>query len=312
MDMHNKQGTGDGMINEFKSGFVGVFGRANVGKSTLVNRLVGSLVSITSHKPQTTRNRVLGVRTGDMAQMILVDTPGIHKAKNALGALMNKEARAAVADADVRMLMLSAADGLTELDRDLMGAIAKRPKAPDILVINKTDAVKKPEILKITDEAAALHSFDEIVPISAKTGDNVGILTGLIEKYLPNGPMFFPVDYITDKPERAIWAELVRARALLHLRDEVPHGIAAEVLSVEQKPGIINIDITIYCEKNSHKGIVIGKGGEMLKTIGKEARIDLERFIGEKVNLKLWVKIKKNWRDSAALAGRLAGFALEK
>jgi len=281
-----------------------------------MNRLVGSVVSITSHKPQTTRNRVLGVLTRPEAQLVFVDTPGIHQPKSALGEMMVKEARSAFGDADVLVLMISADDGLTTADCEIINhrIHKKTQKNPVYLVINKSDAVNKTDILGITQKANELFSFDETVPISAKRGDNTDVLLDLIEKALPAGPRFFPPEYITDQPERVMWGEFIRARALLHLRDEVPHGVAVEILSGAKRPDrdLFDIEATIYCEKPTHKGIIIGRGGEMMKRIGAESRHDLERLIGMPVNLNLWVKVKKDWRDNQFLARTLGGFNMEK
>lgn len=295
-------------MDEYRSGFISLSGRANVGKSTLMNRLVGSMVSITSHKPQTTRTKVLGVLSRAGAQLVFVDTPGIHRPGSALGELMVKEARSATADADIRLFMVSAADGLTAADREVFSAFKPNTKA--FLVINKADAVKKTDILEITQRANDLFAFDETVPVSALRGDNTDVLLDLLEGALPAGPKFFPDDFLTDQPERVIWGEVVRGRALLHLRDEVPHGIAVEIMTAAKRDDrdLVDIQATIYCEKNTHKGIVIGKGGEMLKRIGAEARRDLERLIAMPVNLNLWVKVKKDWRDNTFLARTLGGF----
>jgi len=254
-----------------------------------------------SHKPQTTRNRILGILTEESAQLVFVDTPGIHKSKNILGETMNKTAAAAIGDADVRILMLSAPEGLTELDKEVISMLRKQPT---ILVINKADAVAKTDILGITDKANAIFNFTETVPVSAKRGDNLDVLHDLLISLLPNGPRYFPDDALTDMPERQLWSEFIRGKALLHLQDEVPHGIAVEILSGTardgdtSKPGMLDIEATIICEKETHKGIIIGKGGEMLKRIGTEARRDLERLSGMKVNLKLWVKVRANWRGN--------------
>ena len=299
-------------MSEHRSGFISLSGRPNVGKSTLLNRLVGSMVSITSNKPQTTRNRVLGVLTRPGAQFVFVDTPGIHQPKSALGEMMVKEARTALSDADVRLILISAPDGLRQADWDIISK--KRQKGPAFLVINKADAVKKTDILEITQRANELFTFDETVPISAIRGDNTDLLLDLVEKALPPGPMFFPEDFLTDQPERVIWGELIRGRALIHLRDEVPHGVAVEILSAAKRDSrdMMDIEAMIYCEKSTHKGIIIGHGGEMLKRIGSESRRDLERLIGTAVHLNLWVKVKKDWRDNAYLARTLGGFNLDK
>jgi GTP-binding protein Era len=277
-----------------------------------MNRLVGSKVSITSHKPQTTRNRILGVLTRESAQLVFIDTPGIHKPKNPLGEMMVKEARTAISDADVRVVIVSAADGLTELDREIIGH--KKSQIPTLLVVNKSDAVKKTAILEIIDKSSGLYEFDDIIPLSALRGDNTDVLVEVIEKKLPDGPRFFPEDFLTDQPERVMWGELIRARALLHLQDEVPHGVAVEIFSCEKREGreLFDIEATLYCEKSSHKGIIIGRGGEMLKKIGSEARYDLEKLIGKPIHLNIWVKVKKDWRDNVSFARSLGNFNMEK
>jgi GTP-binding protein Era len=279
-----------------------------------MNRLVGTVVSIMSHKPQTTRNMILGILTKDTAQFVFIDTPGIHRPKTSLGKMMNKEAAAASADADVDICMVSAPDGLTELDIEIIlhKRTQKNAKELSFLVINKADAVQKTDILGITEKANGIFKFTETVPISAKRGDNVDVLLSLLEEYLPSGPRYFPGDIVTDMPERLMWAEFVRGKALLYLQDEVPHGVAVEIIKAGKRESrdLIDIDAVIYCEKDTHKGIIIGKGGEMLKKIGAGARNDLERLTGMAVNLGLWVKVKKDWRDNAALARSFAN--LEK
>jgi len=296
-------------ISGLKSGFIALAGRPNVGKSTLLNRLIGNHIAITSHKPQTTRRRILGVLTSDTSQMVFMDTPGIHKPKSALGEMMVKEARSAIAEADIRCIMVSAPGGLKQADRDII-EYKNKGNVTTFLVINKSDAVKKEDILNITHQANELFPFDETVPISATEGDNVDTLLALLEERLGVGPKFFPDDYITDMPERVIWSEFIRARALLYLQDEVPHGVAVEIMSAVKREDreLVDMEATIFCERDTHKGIIIGKKGEMLKRIGAEARRDLERLVGMQINLNLWVKVKKDWRDKMSLARSLGGF----
>ena len=286
-----------------RSGFVTILGRPNVGKSTLLNYFVGQKIAITSNKPQTTRNRILGVRTDDgKGQIVFVDTPGLHKAKNKLGDYMVKEAASAIGDVDVILW-------LVEPDKVIGGgdeAIAKRlekAKVPVLLCINKADTVTHEALLPVIDVFSKRMEFAEIVPISARTGEGCETLLSLIYERLPYGPYLFDEDAVTDQPERAIAAELIREKALHALSDEVPHGIAVAIDSMKKRKGkrLYDIDATIICERESHKGIIIGKGGEMLKKIGGNARFEIERMLDAKVNLKLWVKVKKNWRESDLL-----------
>ncbi|MBQ7677108.1 MAG: GTPase Era [Lachnospiraceae bacterium] len=283
-----------------RSGFVTMIGRPNVGKSTLLNYFVGQKVAITSNKPQTTRNRISGIYTDEeRGQIVFVDTPGIHKAKNKLGDHMVKEASSAIGDVDVILWLVEPDERIGGGDE----AIAKRLEKADVpvlLVINKADTVAHEAVLPVIDLFSKRMAFDEIVPISAKTGENCDRLLDLIYGYLPYGPYFYEEDAVTDQPERAIVAELVREKALHALSDEVPHGIAVAIDQMKKRKGkrFYDIDATIICEKESHKGIIIGKGGEMLKKIGANARFEIERMLDAKVNLKLWVKVKKNWRDS--------------
>ncbi|MBE5928744.1 MAG: GTPase Era [Lachnospiraceae bacterium] len=287
------------MNPNFKSGFVALIGRPNVGKSTLMNRLIGQKIAITSSKPQTTRNRIQTVYTGEEGQIIFIDTPGIHKAKNKLGEYMVNVAENTLRDVDVILWLVEASDFIGAGERHIAEVLGK-VTTPVILVINKIDKVKKEEILTFIDAYKDIHEFAAIVPLSALKGENTESLVPEIMKYLSEGPMYYDEDTITDQPERQITAEIIREKALRNLDDEIPHGIAVAIDIMKERKGrnIIDIDATIICERNSHKGIIIGKQGVMLKKIGTEARKDIEAMLGIKVNLKLWVKVKKDWRDS--------------
>lgn len=288
------------MNQNFKSGFVTLIGRPNVGKSTLMNRLIGQKIAITSKKPQTTRNRIQTVYTDEnKGQIVFLDTPGIHKAKNKLGEYMVNVAERTLNEVDVVLWLVEPTNYIGAGEQHILEKLRK-VKTPVILVINKTDMVKKEEILSYIDTYRKEYDFAEIVPLSALRGDNTDILVDLIFKYLPYGPMFYDEDTITDQPERQIVAELIREKALHALSEEIPHGIAVTIERMKEREhgGIIDIDATIICERDSHKGIIIGKGGSMLKKIGTNARFEIERLLDSKVNLKLWVKVKKDWRDS--------------
>lgn len=288
------------MNQNFKSGFVTLIGRPNVGKSTLMNRLIGQKIAITSKKPQTTRNRIQTVYTEEeKGQIVFLDTPGIHKAKNKLGEYMVNVAERTLNEVDVVLWLVEPTNYIGAGEQHILEKL-RRIKTPVILVINKTDMVKKEEILSYIDTYRKEYDFAEIVPMSALRGDNTNILIDLIFKYLPYGPMFYDEDTITDQPERQIVAELIREKALHALNEEIPHGIAVTIERMKEREngGIIDIDATIICERDSHKGIIIGKGGAMLKKIGTNARFEIERLLDSKVNLKLWVKVKKDWRDS--------------
>lgn len=282
-----------------KSGFVAIIGRPNVGKSTLMNRLIGQKIAITSNKPQTTRNRIQTVYTDERGQIVFLDTPGIHKAKNKLGEYMVNVANRTMSDVDVVMWLVEPSDyigaGEQEIARNL-----RQSKAPVVLVINKIDTVKKEEILKFIAAYKDLLDFSDIVPVSARRGDNTDTLLEVLYKYLPYGPMFYDEDTITDQPMRQIVAEIVREKSLHALDDEIPHGIAVTIESMKERKGgaITDIEATIICERESHKAIIIGKGGSMLKKIGANARYEIEKLLEQQVNLKLWVKVKKDWRDS--------------
>ena len=280
-----------------KSGFVTFVGRPNVGKSTLMNRLIGQKIAITSNKPQTTRNKIQTVFTDERGQIVFVDTPGIHKAKNKLGEYMVGAAEKTIGEVDVICWLVEPTTFIGAGEQHIIEKL-KKVKAPVILVINKVDTIKKEEILPVIDRYKNEVDFVEIIPVSARNGDNTDDLINAIFQYLPYGPMYYDEDTITDQPERQIVAEMIREKALRCLDDEVPHGIAVCIDSMKYTKSIVNIDATIICERDSHKGIIIGKQGSMLKKIGSTARYEIERLLGCKVNLKLWVKVQKNWRDS--------------
>lgn len=285
--------------DNFKSGFVTLIGRPNVGKSTLMNHLIGQKIAITSNKPQTTRNRIQTVYTCDQGQIVFVDTPGIHKAKNKLGEYMVNAAQRTLNEVDVILWLVEPSTFIGAGERHIAEQL-KKTKVPVILVINKVDTVKKEEILKFIDEYRKIHDFAEIVPVSALKGTNTQVLIQCIFQYLPYGPQFYDEDTVTDQPQRQIVAELIREKALRTLNEEIPHGIAVSVdrMREREKGDIMDIDATIVCEKDSHKGIIIGKGGSMLRRIGSAARREIENMLQMRVNLQLWVKVKKDWRDS--------------
>ena len=288
------------MKENFKSGFVTLIGRPNVGKSTLMNHLSGQKIAITSNKPQSTRNRIQTVLTTEEGQIVFVDTPGIHKAKNKLGEYMVNIAERSLNEVDVVLWLVEPSNFIGAGEKHIIEQL-KKVKTPVILVINKIDMVKREEILAFIDTYRKEYDFAEIVPVSARSGDNTDELIKVILKYLPYGPMFYDEDTVTDQPQRQIAAEIIREKALHALDEEIPHGIAVAIDRMKKRPGrsnIIDIDATIICERNSHKGIIIGKQGAMLKKIGSNARYELERMLEAKVNLKLWVKVTKNWRDS--------------
>lgn len=284
---------------KFKSGFVTLIGRPNVGKSTLMNRLIGQKIAITSNKPQTTRNRIQTIYTSKAGQVIFLDTPGIHKAKNKLGEYMVSVAERTLNEVDVIMWIVEPTTFIGAGERHIAEKL-KNADTPVILVINKIDTVNKAEILTFINAYKDVAEFAEIVPVSALKGENTDDLMSTVIKYLPEGPRYYDEDTVTDQPERQIVAELIREKALRNLSDEVPHGIAVaiEVMKERKSGNLIDIDAVIICERNSHKGIIIGKQGSMLKKIGTDARKDIEALLDCKVNLKLWVKVKKDWRDS--------------
>ena len=288
------------MKNDFKSGFVTLIGRPNVGKSTLMNYLIGQKIAITSNKPQTTRNRIQTVLTTDEGQIVFVDTPGIHKAKNKLGEDMVNVAEKTLNEVDVVLWLVEPTTFIGAGEQHIAKQL-QRVKTPVILVINKVDSVKREEILPAIAAYKDIYDFADIVPVSARSGDNTDELLRVIMKYLPYGPQFYDEDTVTDQPERQIVAELIREKALHSLQDEIPHGIAVAIDRMKMQNKVMHIDATIICERDSHKGIIIGKQGSMLKKIGSTARYEIERMLDCKVNLKLWVKVKKDWRDSEFL-----------
>lgn len=292
--------------NRTRSGFVTLIGRPNVGKSTLMNYLIGQKIAITSSKPQTTRNRIRAIYTDERGQIIFVDTPGIHKAKNKLGEYMVSVAEKTLREVDLVLWLVEPSTFIGAGEKYIAEQLSEI-KTPVILVINKVDTVEKGEVLKAIDTYKDILNFAEIVPVSAMKGDNTGELLNVIFKYLPYGPIYYDEDTVTDQPERQIVAELIREKALNFLDEEVPHGIAVTIEQMsERKKGnsdrdIMDIQATIICEKESHKGIIIGKGGSMLKKIGSHARTEIENLLDCHVNLQLWVKVKKDWRDSEFL-----------
>lgn len=290
------------MEQQFKSGFVALIGRPNVGKSTLMNRLIGQKIAITSNKPQTTRNRIQTVYTDGRGQIVFLDTPGMHQAKNRLGEYMAHVTEDAIHEVDLILWLVEPGRFIGAGERKIAADLAQA-NVPVLLIINKTDRLKRPEILKYIDDYRKLMEFDEIIPVSALTGDNLEDVVDTVFAYLPYGPMYFDRETVTDQPMRQIVAEMIREKALHALNEEVPHGIAVTVERVRKRKDsagkkITDIEATIVCEKKSHKGIIIGKGGEMLKKIGSNARFEIERALEGKANLKLWVKVKKDWRDS--------------
>ena len=281
----------------YKAGFATLIGRPNVGKSTLMNKLIGQKIAITSNKPQTTRNRIQTVYTSEEGQIVFLDTPGIHKAKNKLGNYMVGVAERTLSEVDVILWLVEPTNYIGAGEQHIIEQL-KKTKTPVILVINKVDKVKKEEILEYIDTYRKQLDFAEIVPVSALKGDNCETLISCIMKYLPYGPAFYDEDTITDQPERQIVAELIREKALRCLDEEIPHGVAVSIDSMKYRKNICDIDATIICERDTHKGIIIGKGGSMLKKIGSTARPDIEDLLEMQVNLQLWVKVKKDWRDS--------------
>lgn len=288
------------MKDNFKSGFVTIIGRPNVGKSTLMNHLIGQKIAITSNKPQTTRNRIQTVYTDmERGQIVFLDTPGIHQAKNKLGEYMVNVAEHTLSEVDVILWLVEPSTFIGAGEQHIIKQL-KKTKTPVILIINKVDTVEREKILEYIDAYRKVFDFAEIVPASALREQNLDTVVDVIFKYLPYGPMFYDEETVTDQPERAIVAEIIREKALHALDDEIPHGIAVYIDRMKERRGqnIIDIDATIVCERDSHKGIIIGKQGAMLKKIGSNARYELEQMLEQKVNLKLWVKVKKDWRDS--------------
>ena len=288
-------------MDKTKSGMIAIVGRPNVGKSTLTNALVGEKIAIVTNKPQTTRNRICAIRNRGESQFVFLDTPGLHRARTRLGEYMVGVVRQSVADVDAVLLLVEPIANVGTPEKELIQRI-KALDMPAVLAVNKIDTVKKDELLAVIQTYAQAHAFAAIVPISAKDGEGVDELLEVLERFLPEGPRLFPGDMITDQPERQVMGEIIREKLLLCLDKEIPHGTAVEVTKFSQREGgVIDLDATIYCEKNSHKGIIIGKGGAMLKRISTLAREDIERFMGEKVFLQTWVKVKENWRDQVNL-----------
>ena len=285
-----------------KSGFVALVGRPNVGKSTLMNKLIGQKIAITSNKPQTTRNRIQTVYTDDRGQVIFLDTPGIHKAKNKLGEYMVSVAEKTLSDVDVVLWLVEPSNYIGTGEKHIVTQL-KNCKKPVILVINKVDMVKKEEILEFIATYQKEMEFAEIIPVSALKGTNTDDLLDSIYKYLPYGPMYYDEDTVTDQPMRQIVAELIREKALRCLSDEIPHGIAVTIEKMKERAdgSMWDIEATIVCERDSHKGIIIGKGGAMLKKIGSAARFEIEKMLEQQANVKIWVKVRKEWRDSELL-----------
>ena len=282
-----------------KTAMITIAGRPNVGKSTLINALVGEKIAIVSNKPQTTRNRIYGVVNRDDAQYIFLDTPGLHKARNRLGDYMVTVVRESVADVDCVCLLVEPIPHVGTPEQVLIDRI-REERLPAVLVINKIDTVEKDALLAVMAAYSAAYDFDAIIPISAEKRDGLEELMGQLSRYVSEGPQLFPDGMTTDQPEKQIMAEIVREKLLRNLDKEIPHGTAIEVTRFSERDnGIIDLDVTIYCEKASHKGIIIGKQGAMLKKISTQAREDMERFMGTKVFLQTWVKVKENWRDNA-------------
>lgn len=286
-------------MKKFHSGFVTLIGRPNVGKSTLMNCLIGEKIAITSHKPQTTRNKITSILTKEDFQCVFLDTPGIHKPKHKLGEFMVRSAENTFNEVDLVLMLIEPTEKVMEMDQYVIDRL-ENVKTPVVLVINKIDTIEREKLLQVIEAYRKLYTFAEVVPISAMKGSNTDALMDVIKKYLPEGPQYFPEDMVTDQPERQIASEIVREKALYLLQDEIPHGIAVEIMSMKKREGqnMVDVEATIYCEKDSHKGIIIGKQGAMLKKIGSLARRDMERLLGSPIYLELWVKVKKDWRDS--------------
>lgn len=285
-----------------KSGIITICGRPNVGKSTLTNALVGEKVAIVTNKPQTTRNRICAILNRGESQFIFVDTPGLHKARTRLGDYMVNVVKESVSDVDGIMLLVEPIPNIGAPEQELIDRI-KQLHCPAVLVINKVDTLEKKEaLLEVIETYNNAHHFDAVVPISAKKKEGIEELLTILDGYLPKGPQLFPEDMVSDQPERQMMAEILREKLLLCLDKEIPHGTAVEITKFSERDDeVIEVDATIYCEKNSHKGIIIGKGGAMLKKISSLARVDMERFMGTKVFLQTWVKVKENWRDNVNL-----------
>ena len=297
-------------MEQTKSAMITICGRPNVGKSTLTNALVGEKIAIVSNKPQTTRNRITGIVSRGGTQFVLLDTPGFHRPRTKLGDYMVNVVRESVADVDGVLLLVEPVAAVGPQEEALLERL-RESGAPVILVINKIDTVERSRLLEVIAAYAPLYDFEAVIPVSAKTGEGLDELLDEMEKFAAEGPHFFPDDMITDQPERQICAELLREKLLQCLDKEIPHGTAVELTRfTEREDGVVELEATIYCEKDSHKGIIIGKKGAMLKKIGELARQDMEEFLGTKVYLQTWVKVKENWRDSVGLL-RNFGFTNE-
>lgn len=289
----------------YKSGFVTIVGRPNVGKSTLINQIMGEKLAIVSNKPQTTRSNMQTILSGKNHQIIFVDTPGIHKPKHKLGEFMVNSAKESIKEVDLVLFLINPCDEIGRGDQFILEAL-RAQKAPVFLVVNKVDENTHERVAKTLEMYSKEYKFKEIVPISALKGKNVDTLVNLMIENMPEGPQYYPEDMITDVQERFIVSEIVREKALRNLRDEVPHGIAVDIIQMKQsEKGTYHIEVDLICEKDSHKGIIIGKNGTSLKKIGETARYEIERFLHEKVNLKIWVKVRKEWRDNGLLLKEL-------
>lgn len=289
-----------------KNAFVTIIGRPNAGKSSLLNALVGEKIAAVSAKPQTTRTKITGVITKDETQYVFMDTPGMHKSKNKLSEHMMKTVNESVADVDIAMFVADCTKKSSENERLLLNNL-KSNRGKSILIINKIDLIdNKEDLIKIIADYSTLHDFDEVIPVSALTGDGLDIIMKILSKYAIDGPHYFPDDMLTDQPEKVIMAEIIREKALNNLNEEIPHGIAVTIESLKERDNrageaILDISAVIYCERDSHKGIVIGKNGSMLRKIGAESRIELEDFFQIKVNLQCWVKVKEGWRNRESM-----------
>ncbi|KQY87415.1 GTPase Era [Paenibacillus sp. Root52] len=281
----------------FKSGFVAIVGRPNVGKSTLMNQVIGQKIAIMSDKPQTTRNKIHGVYTSEHQQIVFLDTPGIHKRQSKLGDYMNQTALNTLHEVEAALFLIDASEGMGGGDRYIAEQL-KNVRTPIILVMNKIDKVEPEALLPLIEEYRKLHDFAEIVPVSAKLGNNVNTLLEQISKYLPEGPQYYPEDQVTDHPEQFVCAELIREKILQMTREEVPHSIAVTIEDMKvQDNGVVYISAVIFVERDSQKGIIIGKQGALLKEVGKRARQDIQNLLGSKIFMELWVKVKKDWRN---------------
>ena len=294
------------MTNPFLSGYVAIVGRPNVGKSTLLNRILGQKITITSSKPQTTRNRILGIHNFAGGQILFVDTPGIHKAKGKLNRFMVDQATGACSDVDLVLFLVEANDSPGGGDEYILGLLEKI-NTPVFLIINKIDLVSPPRLLRLIQEYSQRFNFKEIIPVSARSGDGISVMLQAIESCLPEGPRFYPEDMVTDQPERVIAAELIREKIMRRMQEEIPYGVGVKVDSFEEKPqkNLVVIQATIHVERDSHKKIIVGKGGQMIRALGQEARKDIERLVGTRVFLELFVRVDKDWSQSERMLREL-------